>query len=107
VSEAATGGWASAWRWSSAGVEIVMTADAQRGPWRARNIAIAAPSKLATRRGIRIGSARAELAKKYKRSDDDEGSDPKRYLAGSWYGGLLFTLGDDKVTSVTLGVFAF
>jgi len=102
--EGATGGYYSAWSWP--GVTLGMTADKPGGPWKARSIEVAAPSKLATRAGIHIGSTRAEVEARYRPGQMDR-KEPESFLAGSPYGGLYFTFKDGLVTSMAIGVFAF
>src|SRR5690606_4525823 len=102
--EAATGDVVSQWTWP--GVELWMARDGQ--DWVVRMFKITAPSTLATSRGIRIGSTRAELAVHYIESTEDEGHDrATTYLVGSIYGGEAFTLVGGKVTEILLGVMAF
>jgi hypothetical protein len=102
--EGATGGYYSAWSW--AGADADMVADKASGPWRARRIGVSAPSKYATKEGIRIGSTRKEVEAKYKKSKSDSG-DPDSLLVGSPYGGLLFMFKDGVVTAMSIGVFGF
>ena len=102
--EGATGAYNSWWSWPGVGASMV--ADKPTGPWLARSIQVSAPSKLATKAGIRIGSTRKEVEAKYRRGSMDQG-EPGSFLAGSPYGGLYFTFKDDVVTEIGLGVFAF
>ncbi len=103
--EGATADYASNWKWPTASVNMV--AETATAPARARLISISKSSKLETSRGIRIGSTRADVEKVYKRSEDDDGSQPESYLVGSMYGGLLFTFAAGKVTAIAIGPFAF
>lgn len=102
--EGATGGYVSWWSWP--GVGATMVAGKPTGPWLARSIQVSAPSKLATKAGIRIGSSRKEVEAKYQRGSMDQG-EPESFLAGSPYGGMYFTFKDGVVTEIGLGVFAF
>lgn len=102
--EGATGAWVSTWTWSDA--SAVMTGDNKTGPTQARNVEVHGASKLATKKGIRIGSTRAEVEKAYPRSADDK-AQPNSYLAGSMYGGLRFALENNRVAAIEIGAFAF
>jgi hypothetical protein len=102
--EEATGAWVSHWRW--AGVEVDVTADTRSGPWTTRSVTVTAPPAFATRRGVHVGSARAEVLKLYPGEPGEVDDRPQEHLAGSPYGGMLFTFKDDKVASITIGVFA-
>lgn len=104
VLEGATGAYYSSWSWP--GVTLGMMADETHGPWKARLIEVTAPSKLATKAGIRIGSSRTEVEARYRRGQMDRG-EPEELLVGSPYGGLFFTFKDGVVTSMSIGVFAF
>lgn len=69
-------------------------------------IMISAPSKLKTKRGIRIGSSRAEVLKIYQ-SEIETPNQDDMLLAGSIYGGLLFYFDEDhKVNEIQIGAFA-
>lgn len=105
VVEGATGNYVSTWDWPSA--SAIMTSETDHGPWIERNLSIGKSSKLETSRHIKIGSSRAEVEAAYPRSDDDQKDDPNRYLAGSMYGGVMFTFEKDKVVAISMGPFAF
>ena len=105
VLEGATGGYASTWSFAD-GVTLEMLGDTETGPFVARMVTIEAPSALRTTKGLGIGSATAEIATAYgswaKPLDDGTG-----WLVGSPYAGLLFAVTNGKVTSISLGPFAF
>jgi hypothetical protein len=105
ILEGATGEFASVWVWSDA--SIIMVADKDKGPWTARMITISGRPTFETRMHIHVGSTRAEVERAYERSLDDDGKKKETYLAGSMYGGLLFTFDHDKVVSISIGPFAF
>jgi len=104
ILEGATGAYYSSWSWP--GVAAGMAADKPPGPWKARSITVSAPSKLATKAGIRIGSSRKEVEAKYRRGSMDQGA-PETLLVGSPYGGMYFTFKNGVVTEIAIGVFAF
>jgi hypothetical protein len=105
VAEAATGAWVSSWTWR--GASALMSGDTNQGPWQARDVSVSAPSSYATKRGIRIGSTRADVERLYPRSLDDQQQDPDTYVVGSIYGGMLFSFTRDRVSAISIGVFAF
>jgi hypothetical protein len=108
VQEGATGYWVTTWSWP--GVEATVAAEQPAGPWNVRGVAVFAPSQFATKRGVHVGSTRAELERAYARSivRNDQQSDPTQYLVGSPYGGMLFELDDhDRVRRIAIDVFAF
>jgi hypothetical protein len=112
VEEGATGEFASSWKWAD--VEVEMVADKPKGPWKARLIILKAPSgpeargpsTYATARGIKLGSSRADVAAAYPKSKEGD-NDPKEFLVGSPYGGLLFRFKGDVVAEILLGPLAF
>jgi hypothetical protein len=103
VQEAATGEWVSAWEWADA--TALLVSDHTDGPWSARDVSTTRAS-WSTKKAIHVGSTRAALEKAYTRAPDSTGGDSS-YLVGSPYGGMLFALHDDRVTSISIGVFAF
>jgi hypothetical protein len=105
LEEGATGEWVSSWTWG--GASALMVADTKNGPRQARDVSVSAPSTYATRRGIHVGSTRADVERLYPRSPEDQQQDPDVYVVGSVYGGLLFTFAHDRVASISIGVFAF
>jgi hypothetical protein len=104
--EAATGSFVSDWEWPT-GIVVGMAGDKRSGPFVVRSIEVFAPSTFGTSRGVKIGTAAAELPHFYMRNIDEGRDDPNEYLVGSVYGGMLFTLKDDKVVSIFLGAMAF
>lgn len=100
--EEATGNTVTTWKWP--GVDIVLTKTGKQ--LRVASIHIAAPSTLATSRGIHIGSARAEVQAGYRRAEDPT-EDQNSYLVGSEYGGELFSFKNGKVVEIFVGAMAF
>jgi len=103
--EGATGEWVGSWTW--AGASALVVSDTRNGPRTARDVSVIAPSTYATKRGIHLGSTRPDVERVYPRSPEDQQQDPDSYVVGSVYGGLLFTFAHDRVTSISIGVFAF
>jgi len=103
--EGATGQWVSAWQWADASALLV--SDHAGGPWQARDVS-GSRAGWSTKRGIHVGSTRAEVEKAYPRKPDDPPlQDRDQYVVGSVYGGMLIFLAHDRVTSMSIGVFAF
>ena len=105
--EGATGGFVSTWEWPDQGLTIEMYSDRRSGPFHVRSIEIAAPSKLTTSRGLKVGTTIGELRDLYMQNVDEGRDDPKEYLVGSVYGGMLVTHDDHFVTSIFIGPMAF
>lgn len=100
----ATGEWVQEWRFKSQGLTLHMASEAKGGAKTILTITAQAPSKLATARGIHIGSTIAEVTKAYGKVQDKEGSEPgKTFVAGSVYGGVIFTFNGGKVSQIFIG----
>ena len=103
----AIGEWVQEWRFKSHGLTLNMSSKSKAGAKTVLTITATAPSKLATARGIHIGSTIAEVTKAYGKVHDKEQSDPgKTFVAGSIYGGVIFTFTDGKVSQIFIGAAA-
>ncbi len=103
----AIGEWVQEWRFKSQGLTLHMASKSKGGAKTVLTITAEAPSKLATARGIHIGSTIAEVTKAYGKVQDKEGSEPgKTFVAGSVYGGVIFTFTGGKVSRIFLGAAA-
>jgi hypothetical protein len=87
------------------GLTLTMTSTTRSGPQQVGFISIEAPSTLATRRGIVIGSEREAVERAYGDVRADEiDPQPDSFTAGSEYAGLRFTFdARGKVTHIELG----
>jgi hypothetical protein len=95
------------WTFENLGVEIGMVSDTPRSPRTIESISISTPCDFATKRGIRIGSVESDVLRAYKDDIDRETSKPGEMLvAGSLYGGLIFTITSGKVHRIFLGASA-
>jgi hypothetical protein len=107
--EGATGMWVQEWKYPNAGVSLWMHADTERGAQSIAAITVKAPCEYATKRGIKVGSTRAELDKAYGDVKDQDGfgdDEPGSFVAGSVYGGIIFGLEDGKVSEIFMGAAA-
>ena len=103
----AIGEWVQEWRFKSHGLTLNMGSRSKGGAKTVLTITATAPSKLATARGIHIGSTIAEVTKAYGKVHDKEQSEPgKTFVAGSVYGGVIFTFTNGKVSQVFIGAAA-
>lgn len=95
------------WTFESLGVEIGMVSETPRSQKNIESISISSPCDFATKRGIRIGSAESDVQRAYKDDMDKDASKPGETLvAGSLYGGLIFTIKNGKVSRIFLGASA-
>ena len=104
---AATGDWVQEWRYGKHGVTLDMSSEKKGGAKTVLNIHVKSPCAFATARGIRIGSTEAEVRKAYGNVQDKEQSEPGRtFVAGSIYGGVIFTFTKGKVAEIFIGAAA-
>lgn len=68
-----------------------------------RLIEIKAPCSLMTSRNIGIGSSQSEVIDAYKEYVNTEFSDSSEIVAGSLYGGIVFSIQNQKVKSIYIG----
>jgi len=103
----AIGEWVQEWRFKSHGLVLNMSSKSKAGAKTVLMITATAPSKLATARGIHIGSTIAEVTTAYgKVQDKEESESGKTFVAGSIYGGVIFTFDDGKVERIFIGAAA-
>jgi hypothetical protein len=98
------GVYVTLWTYRDTGLEVWMSAEKKKGPYRVLTLRIARPSTLKTSKGIGIGSPLAELEKAYPRNASE--SSAEQFVAGTMYGGLLFEIANGKVDSIFLGASA-
>jgi hypothetical protein len=102
----ADGAYHQEWAYADCGITLDMVSDKKRGAKKVAAITLIAPSTLSTQRGIRIGSSTQEVMKAYKPFWNEEESDSNQFVAGSIYGGLIFTHKKKKVSGIFLGAAA-
>jgi hypothetical protein len=104
---AATGEWVQEWHYPALGLELAMASDKKSGPKRLLSITATQGCKYATKRGIAIGSSEKAVKKAYSKERDAEQSVPgESFVAGSVYGGVIFTLKAGVVTHIFIGAAA-
>jgi len=106
VEEAATGYIKSEWIWKSKGVQLTM--DSSHGNNEVVAIVVRHPFKGKTSCGISIGSTMEEAKNTYGKYLDKDFSQGDSIIAGTVYGGILFSKGasSDKIGSIAIGAFA-
>jgi hypothetical protein len=92
--------------WTYKGVTLDMVRESKKATRKVGSIQVGGESGLATKRGIRVGSTRADVARAYAKERNAEDSDELTFVAGSVYGGLLINFENDVVTSMFLGAAA-
>ena len=103
----ATGDWVQEWSYPSLGLELAMASDKESAPKHLLSITATKGCTFATKRGIRIGSTEKAVKKAYAKERDSEQSVAgESFIAGSVYGGVIFTLKAGLVTDIFIGAAA-
>jgi len=91
------------WEYLECGVMLDMTSSQKSSIKTIEAITITSPSRLTTPKGIGIGSSKKEVIKAYKKYINPKDSNEDTLVVGHIYGGLVFTLKDNRVTTIFLG----
>ena len=105
--EEATGEYIQTWTCEEKGLSIRMSSgETKKGAQHVGGFTADANCLLATNKGIKIGSTKGDVLKAYGKFEDKEnksaaGADS--FVAGSIYGGIIFTFKGDKVSEIFFG----
>jgi hypothetical protein len=103
LEEAATGETIQRAAWPAAGVEVTLRVDAE-GLAVVRDFTVTAPFAEKTARGVGLGSPEADVLAAYADCLEGATSVPgQTAVAGSIYGGVIFTFGGGVVTAIFVG----
>lgn len=103
----ADGEYHQTWTAPDCGLTLDVGAAEPTGPQTVRAITVTTPSAWTTARGIGIGRTEAEVMTAYGRDRNAEESQAGQlFVAGSVYGGLLFSFEGGRVTQLFLGAAA-
>ncbi|MCA2657869.1 MAG: hypothetical protein ACK4XH_09755 [Microcystis sp.] len=95
------------WYYPNQGITLSMASETEKGQQNIAFIKLVFPSTLPTKRGITIGSSIEEVSLAYAKEKDQEMSIPDQtFVAGSIYGGLIFTFDNGRVIEIFLGAAA-
>jgi hypothetical protein len=95
------------WEYPALGLELQMAAQKQKAPKTILMIRAKSPCKLLTLHGLGIGHSEADVIKAYKAFEDKENSKRgETFVAGSIYGGVIFTFSKGKVSEIFFGAAA-
>ena len=105
--EEATGDYVQTWACADLGLTLRMSSGAKKtGAKSVASLTAVAPCKLRTARDIGIGSSREDVVKAYGAVEDKEASKQETFVAGSVYGGIIFSFKNGKVSQIFLGAAA-
>jgi hypothetical protein len=100
------GAYHQEWKYANCGIVLVMVSDRQNASKSIYSISTSSPSRLSTKRGIRIGSTKTAVIKAYKSEWNRGDGGSENFVAGSIYGGLIFQFENGKVSQIFLGAAA-
>lgn len=106
---AADGAEHQEWRYVAQGMVLGMNAEGADNRQQIDAISISVPCRFRTTRDIGIGSSRGEVLEAYRKEiaqssgDSAVGISDDTVIAGSVYGGVVFTIKDNKVSSIFIG----
>jgi hypothetical protein len=94
------------WYYKSKGIELNMVK--KENKFNVFTIKISKPCEYKTKKGIGIGSTKADVQASYEKeiNEAENSSDGASLVAGSIYGGVIFTFEGDAVTDIFIGAAA-
>ncbi len=102
----ADGAYHQTWKYADCGITLSMVSEKKGAPKSIESITLNSPSRLSTKRNVRVGSPQKAVMKAYKSEWNRETSGADLFVAGSIYGGLIFQFQNGKVTQIFLGAAA-
>lgn len=103
----ATGEWVQALEYPGQGLSVKVSSEKKAGKQTVLMLTATSGCKLATKRGIKLGSTEAEVKKAYKDvGNAEESKAGETFVAGSVYGGVIFTFEKGVVTEIFMGAAA-
>jgi hypothetical protein len=103
----ADGKYVQRWQYPGQGLDLTMAAGKKNGAKTIAHFTASAPCTLATRQGIKIGSAESIVRKAYAAHvNRDEPAEAGTLVAGSIYGGIIFNFTKGKVNRIFFGAAA-
>ena len=102
----ADGAYHQEWHFAC-GVDLGMMSEHKGGKKTVQTIKVSGASELKTSRGIGLGASEQDVTKAYgKEWSKDESKMPDLFVAGSIYGGVMFTFKEHRVAEIFVGAAA-
>ncbi len=102
----ADGAYHQEWHFAC-GVDLGMVSEHKGGKKTVQTIKVSGASQLKTSRGIGLGASEQDVTKAYaKEWSKDESKMPDLFVAGSLYGGVMFTFKEHRVAEIFVGAAA-
>ncbi len=102
----ADGAYHQEWEYVGCGITLGMVSEEKGKSKSIESITVTAPSIVGTKQGIHIGSTEQEVISAYEPYWNREESVSGNIVAGSIYGGLIFSFEDGLVSRIFLGAAA-
>lgn len=103
----AIGEWVQDWEFPKQGLTLAMASEKKGGAKAIFSITASDGCVLSTARGIKIGSPEDAVWKAYAKEEDKEQSRRgDAFVAGSLYGGIIFSFKKGKVSQIFIGAAA-
>lgn len=103
----AIGSYVQEWDYQNLGITLEMASDDSLGLKRVLSVSATTPCSLSTKKGIKIGSDISSVEKAYENFKNKENSkENTSFVAGSIYGGLVFSIENGKVSKIFIGASA-
>ena len=106
----AIGEYYQTWRYPAKGLEVTMSSGgSDKGAKKVALFTASSGCSLSTTKGIKVGSSESDARKAYAAFEDKEDAsaiEKNSFVAGSIYGGIIFTFKDKKVSSIFFGAAA-
>ncbi|MEA5471182.1 hypothetical protein [Spirulina sp. 06S082] len=103
----AIGMYVQKWEYGDRGIRLQMQSEQPGEPKQVLSIVITEPCELKTNAGIGIGSSKEEVVQAYRHYQDPYSHpESESFVAGTAYGGLIFSFENNRVKEIFIGVAA-
>jgi len=102
----AIGMYVQKWEYRDRGITLQMESEQLGQPKQILSLTISAPCPLKTNAGIGIGSKKEEVIQSYHNYRDNSYGGDYSFIAGTVYGGLIFSFENERVSQIFIGAAA-
>lgn len=103
----AIGMYVQKWEYGDRGIRLQMQSEQPGEPKQVLSIVITEPCELKTNAGMGIGSSKEEVVQAYRHYQDPYSHpESESFVAGTAYGGLIFSFENNRVKEIFIGVAA-
>ena len=102
----AIGMYVQKWEYRDRGITLQMESEKPGQPKQILSLTISTPCSLKTNAGIGIGSSQEEVIQAYHHYQDNSYGGDNSFIAGTVYGGLIFSFENEQVSQIFIGAAA-